>query len=186
MVPAIGAYPSFNEDDPKLDSSDPREQLYNSHYNGYRNQIRQRLAWGMLAGLNVGLATGLATAYLPDQTVYGPSWQRVLMVDLAGVAGAIFATTIEICTRTIDRKSVHCADDSNNTRLNDRTARYALAGAGVGLLTGWLLTMSYDHNNQERPAPPLLSHIPLPGVVPVQSPYGTSELLPGLVSQGQF
>ena len=112
------------------------------------------------------------------------------MVDLAGVAGAIFATTIEICTRTSGSTSIHCADqdpnDPNKTRLNDRTARYALAGAGLGLLTGWLLTMNYDHNNEAGPAPPLLSHIPLPGVVPVQSPYGTAELLPGLVSQGQF
>jgi hypothetical protein len=150
----------------------------------YYNHEQQRVAWGMLAGLNVGLAAGLAMAYLPDQTVYGPSWQRVLMVDLAGVAGAIFATTIEICTKGSD---IHCGDQTqDNNKLNGRTARYALVGAGLGLVAGWLLTMSYDHNNQERPAPPLLSHIPLPGVVPVQSPYGTAELVPGLVSQGQF
>jgi hypothetical protein len=190
MVPAIGAYPSFNERDPKLDNpkidpKDPQEQLFNAHLNHYHNQVRQRLAWGMLAGLNVGLATGLAMAYLPDQTVYGPSWQRVLMVDLAGVAGAIFATTVEVCTRKGTTGTPHCADAENNT-LQDRTARYALAGAGLGLVAGWLLTMNYDRNKQARPAPPLLSHIPLPGVVPVQSPYGTAELLPGLISQGQF
>jgi hypothetical protein len=52
----------------------------------------------MLAGLNVGLAAGLAMAYLPDQSVYGPSWQRVIIVDMAGLAGALFATTIEICS----------------------------------------------------------------------------------------
>jgi hypothetical protein len=163
MVPAIGAYPSFQD------------------------QARQRLAWGMLAGLNVGLAAGLAMAYLPDQTVYGPSWQRVIMVDLAGVAGAIFATTIQYCTR---KETNYCADNaaatSTSDRERDRTARFALVGAGLGLLTGWLLTMNYDHNNHERPAPPLLSHLPMPGVVPVQSPYGTAELLPGLISQGQF
>ena len=182
MVPALGLYPS----PPNLNDSDPT--VNDARDNSYHNQIRQRLAWGMLAGLNVGLTTGLAMAYLPDQSVYGPSWQRVLMVDLAGVAGAIFAATIEICTR--GKNNIHCADqdpkDPNKTRLNDRTARYALAGAGLGLITGWLLTMSYDHNNQARPAPPLLSHIPLPGVVPVQSTSGTAELLPGLISQGQF
>jgi hypothetical protein len=189
MVPAIGAYPAFREKDPGLDSTEPAEQLYNQHKDRYRNQIKQRLAWGMLAGLNVGLGAGLAMAYLPDQAVYGPSWQRVLMVDLAGVAGAIFATTVEICTK---RGTSYCADANNDpnkpTKLDGRTARFALVGAGLGLAAGWLLTMSYDHNNhnQERPAPPLLSHIPLPGVVPVQSTYGTAELLPGLVSQGQF
>jgi hypothetical protein len=152
----------------------------------YRGRVRERLAWGMLTGLNVGLGAGLAMAYLPDQTVYGPSWQRVIMVDLAGVAGAIFATTVEICTRP---GTSYCADNStdpNSKALNDRTARFALAGAGLGLLTGWLLTMNYDRNHHGRPAPPLLSHLPIPGVVPVQSPYGTAELLPGLISQGQF
>jgi hypothetical protein len=143
----------------------------------------------MLAGLNVGLGTGLAMAYLPDQAVYGPSWQRVIMVDLAGLAGAVFATTIELCTRTSTLGNgttvrVHCAND--NTSLNNRTARFALVGAGLGLVAGWLLTMNYDRNNQARPVSPLLSHMPMPGVVPVQSPYGTAELVPGLVSQGQF
>jgi hypothetical protein len=183
MVPALGIYPSA----PVLD--DPDTAVNDARNNRYHNQVRQRLAWGMLAGLNVGLVTGLAMAYLPDQTVYGPSWQRVLMVDLAGVAGAIFATTIEICIPS-GSGSLHCGDQSTNSqenkKLSGRTARFALVGAGLGLVAGWLLTMSYDHNNQERPAPPLLSHIPLPGVVPVQSPYGTAELVPGLVSQGQF
>jgi hypothetical protein len=172
MVPALRLYPKIaaNEDD-----------------SVYRGRVREHLAWGMLAGLNVGLGAGLAMAYLPDQTVYGPSWQRVLMVDLAGVAGAIFATTVEICTKP---GTSYCADantdPSKATKLDDRTARFALVGAGLGLAAGWLLTMNYDHNSQESPAPPLLSHIPLPGVVPVQSPYGTAELLPGLISQGQF
>jgi hypothetical protein len=189
MVPALGLYPSAPPP-PAANASQTDKDAYNASNDSYHNQVRRRLAWGMLAGLNVGLGAGLAMAYLPDQTVYGPSWQRVLMVDLAGVAGAIFATTIEICTRTIDRKSIHCADQDpgnpNKTRLTDRTARYALVGAGLGLVAGWLLTMNYDRNNHERPAPPFLSHIPLPGVVPVQSPYGTAELVPGLVSQGQF
>jgi len=190
MVPALGLYPSAPTLSlPAKDASqaeiDADTAVNNANYNHYRSQARQRLAWGMLAGLNVGLGAGLAMAYLPDQTVYGPSWQRVLMVDLAGVAGAIFATTVEICTKP---GTSYCADNSadNRTKLNGRSARYALAGAGLGLVAGWLLTMNYDRNNQARPAPPLLSHIPLPGVVPVQSPYGTAELVPGLVSQGQF
>jgi hypothetical protein len=127
-------------------------------------------------------------AYLPDQSVYGPSWQRVLIVDMAGLAGALFATTIEICSRTTTVGSetvhVHCAD--SNTTLNSRTARFSLVGAGLGLFAGWLLTMNYDHVRETRPERPLFSFIPLPGAVPVESLMGTPELLPGLLSSGRF
>lgn len=127
-------------------------------------------------------------AYLPDQGVYGPSWQRVIMVDMAGLAGAVFATTIELCSRTTtvgnETVHVHCADSS--TTLNSRTARFSLVGAGLGLFAGWLLTMNYDHDRAAQPVRPLFSFIPVPGVVPVESTLGTPELLPGLVSQGRF
>jgi hypothetical protein len=155
-------------------------------YNNYRNQIKQRIAWGMLAGLNVGLAAGLAMAYLPDQSVYGPSWQRVMMVDAAGFFGVVFATISELCSRTssLNGESVHCADSS--ATLNGRTARFALVGAGLGLVAGWLLTMNYDQVREARPELPPLSFLPLPGAVPVQTLSGTAELLPGLLSQGRF
>jgi hypothetical protein len=120
-------------------------------------------------------------AYLPDQREYGPTWQRVIMIDLAGFAGALFATMIEVCTR---RDNVHCAD--SNTTLNSRTARFSLVGAGLGLVAGWLLTMNYDRPRETRSELPPLSFIPLPGVVPVESTTGVPELLPGLMSRGRF
>ena len=166
-VPALGAYPASSDD---------------SEY--YHDQIKRRLAWGMLAGLNIGVVAGLGMAYLPDQSKYGPTWQRVLMVDLAGLAGAVFATTIEICSRTVDGTRIHCAND--NAQLNDRTARFALVGAGVGIVAGWLLTMDFDRDLDQRPELPILSFMPLPGALPVESPAGTAELLPGLVSHGRF
>jgi MFS family permease len=176
-VSAMGRYPRAVDQPPSwAKPDDPGIAAYNS----YRNQIKQRVGWGMLAGLNVGLAAGIAMAYLPDQHVYGPSWQRVLMVDLAGLAGAVFATTIEMCSR----HNIHCADDNNS--MNSRTARFALAGAGLGLIGGWLLTMNFDHNHEGQSERPLLSAIPMPGVVPVESPTGAPELLPGLLAHGRF
>jgi hypothetical protein len=185
-VSALGLYPAFSQTDPQRIPTwlHPSADAYNDAYNQYRNQIKQRTSWGMLAGLNVGLAAGLAMAYLPDQSVYGPSWQRVIIVDMAGLAGALFATTIEICSRTDNGVHVHCAD--SNTTLNSRTARFSLVGAGLGLFAGWLLTMNYDHDRAAQPVRPLFSFIPVPGVVPVESTMGTPELLPGLVSQGRF
>jgi hypothetical protein len=184
-ISAIGRYPASPTDptvkNPDLKSDDPLVTAYNKDYDSYRNKLKQRMAWGMLAGLNVGLAAGLAMAYLPDQGVYGPSWQRVIMVDIAGLAGALFAVTIEVCSRT---DNVHCAD--SNTTLNSRTARFSLVGAGLGLVAGWMLTMNYDRPRDTRPELPPLSFIPLPGAVPVESITGTAELLPGLLSQGRF
>ena len=169
-VSAIGQYPAEVKVGEGIDK-----------YNHYRDQVKQRMAWGMLAGLNVGLAAGLAAAYLPDQSKYGPSWQRVLMVDMAVMSGAVFATTIELCSR---KSGGSCANQ--DATLNSRTARFALAGAGMGLLAGWLLTMNYDHDHETRPERPMVSFIPLPGAVPVESTRGTAELLPGLMSQGRF
>jgi hypothetical protein len=190
-ISAIGRYPvsppspSFPltwNPNPTLETK--AQESYNQAYDNYRNRLKQRMAWGMLAGVNVGLAAGLAMAYLPDQSVYGPSWQRVIMVDLAGLASAVFATTIELCSRTDNGVHVHCAD--SNTALNGRTARFALVGGGLGLFAGWLLTMNFDHDRAARSERPPLSFFPMPGVVPVESTTGGPQLLPGLMSQGRF
>jgi hypothetical protein len=186
-ISAMGLYPASPtalfrpNNDEKNDGQDKASQ---DSYDTYRNKLKRRVAWGMLAGVNVGLAAGLAMAYLPDQSVYGPSWQRVMMVDMAGLFGVVFATTIEVCSRIDNGVHVHCADSS--TTLNSRTARFALVGAGLGIIAGWLLTMNFDHERAARSDRPLFSFIPLPGAVPVESTMGTPELLPGLLSQGRF
>ena len=46
--------------------------------------------------------------------------------------------------------------------------------------------MNYDKAREVQSERPLLSAIPMPGVVPVQSTTGAPELLPGLLSQGRF
>ena len=54
---------------------------------GSTNRDFLDLTPGMLAGLNVGLASGLLGAYLPNQLRYGPSWQRILLIDAPAVLG---------------------------------------------------------------------------------------------------
>jgi hypothetical protein len=142
-----------------------------------------RVGWGMLAGINAGLAAGLALAYLPDQRTYGPSWQRVVLIDLAAVGGGVTGALLQMCVSGRNSKG-WCAD----TQIGPQMARYALAGSVVGLATGLLLTWKYDKRDdkrdenlaQARPA------VPMPGALPVQTTDGRWSLVPGLVSQGQF
>lgn len=181
-VPAFGLFPAAPPALPKSPTAEQKVQ-HDEAFNHYRGLAKQRVGWGLFAGLNVGLAAGLAMAYLPDQREYGPSWQRVLLIDLAGIAGGIFASAIELCSRT---DNSYCANSDTSTPLNDRTAQFALAGTAIGLFTGWILTMNYDQARTKRAERPMLSVLPLPGVVPVQSETGTAQLLPGLLSRGSF
>lgn len=178
-VPAFGWYPKDpRNNDITLSGGSPE-------VNHYRTLIKERLGWGTLVGLNAGLLVGLSLAYLPDQRTYGPTWQRVVMVDLAGLAGALLASAVEACSRSNGGIRSYCANE--DVQLDDRTARFALIGAGLGLFTGWLLTTNYDQvDDPAQPARPALSMLPLPSAIPIQSPTGTAQLLPGLVSQGRF
>jgi hypothetical protein len=119
----------------------------------------------------------LALAYLPDQREYGPSWQRVMLIDLAAVAGGFTGALVQVC-----RSGGFCG----NAEIGPKMARYALAGGAIGLAAGFFLTLKYDKRNdsvaQRRPARGLL----LPSVLPVQTPDSHWALVPGLVSQGKF
>ncbi|HEX7598538.1 MAG TPA: PEGA domain-containing protein, partial [Polyangia bacterium] len=138
-----------------------------------------RVGWGLLAGINVGLAVGLGLAYLPDQHAYGPSWQRVMAINLATVAGGVIGALVQIC-RSAGSGSAGCA----NTEIGPNLARYTLAGSFVGLMTGWVLTMKYDrHDSATRP---VNGGVPMPSALPVQTTDGSWALVPGLVSQGRF
>jgi len=143
---------------------------------------RNRLGWGMLAGINAGVLVGLGLAYLPDQRVYGPSWQRVMLVDLAAVAGGFIGALVQTCRRSQDKQ--FCG----NFELGPEIARYALVGSAVGLAAGWLLTMRYDKHSGEptEHKPPTPPGLPMPSALPVQTTDGRWALIPGLVSQGQF
>jgi len=140
-----------------------------------------RVGWGMLAGMNAGLAAGLALAYLPDQRNYGPSWQRVMLIDLAAVAGGFVGVLAQVCLS--DRTTTGLCSD---TGIGPRMARYALAGSAVGLATGYLLTWKYDKHGENLAQGQPARGVPLPGALPVQTTDGRWALVPGLVSQGQF
>jgi hypothetical protein len=144
-----------------------------------------RVGWGMLAGMNMGLATGLALAYLPDQRSYGPSWQRVMLIDLAAVAGGFTGALLQMCVSGQGNKGV-----CGNAEIGPQMARYALAGSAVGLATGLFLTWNYDKHDDKNGDRLAQTHpargMPLPGALPVQTTDGRWALVPGLVSQGQF
>jgi len=141
---------------------------------------KDRAGWGMLAGMNAGLVAGLALAYLPDQRNYGPSWQRIMLIDLAAVAGGFTGALVQMCVSGQDNG--FCA----NAEIGPKMARYALAGSAVGLATGLVLTWRYDKHNDNVAQGRSARGVPLPGALPVQTPDGRWALVPGLVSQGQF
>jgi hypothetical protein len=144
-----------------------------------------RVGWGMLAGMNLGLATGLALAYLPDQRSYGPSWQRVMLIDLAAIGGGVTGALLQMCVSGQGNKGV-----CGNVEIGPQMARYALAGSAVGLATGLFLTWKYDKHDDKHEDNLAQTHpargMPLPGALPVQTTDGRWALVPGLVSQGQF
>jgi hypothetical protein len=127
-----------------------------------------------LVGLNVGLGAGLLGAYVPDQKQYGPSWTRVLLIDLATVAGAV-GGGIAGCI-AVD----NCLLDYPTDAARAKSAMAALAGGALGLMTGVLVTRNVDQNNDPTPRTPtsvstltiLPATRPQGGVVPLLSAIG--------------
>jgi hypothetical protein len=101
-----------------------------------------------LIGLNVGLGAGLLGAYLPDQSRYGPSWQRVLLIDLAAGAGAL-AGGIFACVA--DPACVSGGSSSAPARAH--AADVALLAGGLGLVGGILLTRNVDRVSPSTTSP---------------------------------
>ena len=132
-------------------------------------------SWGVFGGLNLGLAAGLALAYLPDQSVYGPSWQHVMLVDLATAAGAIGGAVFDVLSRCIQEGGA-CEFETTNDEDRRRIARSALIGGTLGLATGWLLTRNYDEG---KDAPPLerstISLMTMPTLFPVEVRRGRAH-----------
>jgi hypothetical protein len=143
---------------------------------------------GILLGVNVGLAAGLALAYLPDQRKYGPSWQRVMFIDLATAAGAFFGavtTTIDCIATQRDRNPQVVGADPCRFASRQQTMRLTLAGGMVGLGLGWFLTRNFDKVDEsaERRG---LTFLPTPTLLAAPTPEGGTRAVPGLAAQGRF
>jgi hypothetical protein len=139
----------------------------------YQGKSLLDLAPGALIGLNLGLAAGLLAAYLPDQTKYGPSWKRVLLVDLAVGAGAL-AGGIAGCVA--NGKCLNTTPDDDARAI---AAGTALAGGVIGFVGGYFLTRHVDDDT--APTSAVASTLTL---VPTMSPGGGA--LPGLMAMATF
>jgi hypothetical protein len=99
-----------------------------------------------LIGLNVGVGAGLLAAYLPDQKRYGPTWTRVLLIDLAAAAGVV-GGGIAGCVAFDDCLKAYPGDPARA-----KSAIAALAGGALGAGAGVLLTRNLDVDGQRQGA----------------------------------
>ena len=152
---------------------------------GVSDGITSKRALTAFGGLNLGLASGLAMAYLPDQTQYGPHWQRVMLVTIGGLAGAFAGAVAAAIPKCTDRKDCGFAPGAV-------TAQSALIGGAIGLAAGWYLTEGYERRLSTgalpvrvSPSSPIISP-PIPSAVPVTDETGATRLVPGVLTGGSF
>ena len=136
------------------------------------------LALPALIGLNVGLGAGLIGAYLPDQSRYGPSWERIMLIDLATGAGAL-AGGIVACVA-----DQHCVRQTGGDDARSHAAYTALVTGGLGLVAGIFLTKNVDRVSPPVTNPARASQPLTLGLLPGRDARG--ELMPLMSAAGFF
>jgi len=131
---------------------------------------------GALIGLNVGLVAGLLGAYLPDQTRYGPSWKRVLLVDLGAGAGAL-AGGVGSCVALVTDCLKAPTPQADARAIS---AWIAIAGGGIGAISAILLTRDMDGDT----GPPSSTPPPVVTYAPMRDSNGGTA--PGVAAMGFF
>jgi hypothetical protein len=137
---------------------------------------------GTLIGLNVGLLAGLIGAYVPDQSHYGPTWQRVLFVDLAAAAGAI-AGGVFGCVFNVDG----CLKAQNplpEARAIEAWA--ALGGAGVGAIAGVFGTRRFEDEMPDGRTTGESASATMPVVTVAPMRDATGGVVPSFAAMGSF
>jgi len=159
-------------------TSDPNQDVYNCRY---PSTSALDLAPGTLIGLNVGLLAGLIGAYAPDQSHYGPTWQRVLFVDLAAAAGAI-AGGVFGCVFNV-QGCLKNPSPSDEARAVEAWA--ALGGAGVGAIAGVLGTRRFEDELPDgRTTANSGATMPVVTVAPMRD--ATGGVVPSFAAMGSF
>jgi hypothetical protein len=146
----------------------------------YRSSSVFDLAPGALIGLNVGIGVGLAGAYLADQSKYGPSLKRVLLVDAAAGAAAL-AAGVGACVSQSDSCLTKAQPDDDARAI---AAGAALLGGAVGLIGGILLTRHVDDEPDASSRPAASTTMPLATFAPMRD--GRGETIPGFAAMGLF
>ena len=138
------------------------------------------LAPGALIGLNVGLVTGLLGAYLPDQSKYGPTLKRVLLIDAAAGAAAL-AAGVGACV-ALAESCLRAPQPDDDARA--MAAGAALLGGGLGLLGGILLTRNVDAEPTSSSAKTASATMPVATFAPMRD--GRGGTIPGFAAVGSF
>jgi hypothetical protein len=148
---------------------------------GFRSSSVFDLAPGALIGLNIGLGAGLAGAYLSDQSKYGPTAKRVLLIDAAAGAAAL-AAGVGACISQSERclRAPQPYDDARAI-----AAGSALIGGTLGLVGGILLTRHVD-DDLGGAATSKAASTPVPLATFAPLPDGRGGTVPGFTAMGLF